>query len=269
MTRAELYDLVWGAPLVQVANQFGISTAALRKLCNDYAVPLPPSGYWTKVAYGKPAGREPLPDRAPRILERFNARLRRFGRAVVNAADVQIEAYTLQPSHHEGAAAEPVPAIEGLDAALSAAPVSSEGTASVDWSSGIQVRVAPASIPRAVAFLSALLTAAKTTGFTISEENGLLLDTEIFAVRLYETRDKQTGRSRPRPSGRLCFEIFDPRLFQWADDNLVARWYDAKGSRIEDKIRVALADTVNAASLIRSARKVYESELDRKISAAE
>jgi hypothetical protein len=268
VTRAELYDLVWSAPSAHVARQFGIPTAALRKLCSDYTVPLPSSGYWTKVAFGKQTPRKPLPDIAPKIVERFNDALRRFGRAALDAADVQIDAYNLNLPDIAVPAAEPMPLIDEIVRALSADTPAGEMVCA-DWPGRLNVQVAPASVPRTLSFISDLLAAAQTAGFSVSLENGMVIDGEIFSLRVYETRKKSRGgKTKPAvamPSGRLCFEIVDPRLFRWADKNLVGRWYDAKSSRIEDKIRVALADAINATSLIRSARNAYESELKRRI----
>lgn len=53
LTRKELYDLVWSKPIMKLAEDFGISDRGLGKICARYRVPVPPRGYWAKVAAGK------------------------------------------------------------------------------------------------------------------------------------------------------------------------------------------------------------------------
>ena len=51
--RAKLYEEVWAEAVTKVARRYGISDVALRKICRKLAVPLPPLGYWAKLAAGK------------------------------------------------------------------------------------------------------------------------------------------------------------------------------------------------------------------------
>src|SRR5215831_12145342 len=53
LTRRELYDLVWAKPTSKVASEFGISDRGLAKLCARHKVPVPPRGYWARLAAGK------------------------------------------------------------------------------------------------------------------------------------------------------------------------------------------------------------------------
>jgi hypothetical protein len=54
LTRRAMYDLVWSKPMTQVAQDFGISDVALKKICVRHRVPSPDRGYWAKKASGKP-----------------------------------------------------------------------------------------------------------------------------------------------------------------------------------------------------------------------
>ena len=49
-----MYDLVWSRPMTKVAEDFGISDVALKKICDKHWVPTPPRGYWAKRDAGKP-----------------------------------------------------------------------------------------------------------------------------------------------------------------------------------------------------------------------
>ena len=61
LSRKELYDLVWCKPVRDVAKDFGMSDVALAKRCRAVRVPIPPRGYWAKVAAGQTPRKTPLP----------------------------------------------------------------------------------------------------------------------------------------------------------------------------------------------------------------
>lgn len=63
MSRQQLYDLVWSAPLRALAKRFEISDVALAKACRRADIPLPGLGYWAKRAANKPVMQPTLPRR--------------------------------------------------------------------------------------------------------------------------------------------------------------------------------------------------------------
>jgi hypothetical protein len=54
LTREQLYDLVWSAPMQRLVKQIGISDVAIAKHCRKLGVPVPERGYWNKLQAGKP-----------------------------------------------------------------------------------------------------------------------------------------------------------------------------------------------------------------------
>ncbi len=60
LTRKELYELVWSEPMTDLAKKYNISDVELRKLCKRKSIPLPPSGYWQKIRFGKKVPKEEL-----------------------------------------------------------------------------------------------------------------------------------------------------------------------------------------------------------------
>lgn len=65
LTRAQLYELVWSAPLSERALQLPLSLPTLKNACTKFEIPVPPRGYWAKLKAGKPTGRAALQPRAP------------------------------------------------------------------------------------------------------------------------------------------------------------------------------------------------------------
>ena len=61
LSRTALYDLVWTKPVSELAKEFGISDVALAKRCRAINIPLPPRGYWARVAAGQKPRRPALP----------------------------------------------------------------------------------------------------------------------------------------------------------------------------------------------------------------
>jgi hypothetical protein len=51
--RQKLFDEVWATPVTKLAKKYGLSDVGLRKICVSLDVPLPPRGYWAKLAAGK------------------------------------------------------------------------------------------------------------------------------------------------------------------------------------------------------------------------
>jgi len=65
VTREELYALVWAQPMTKVCEQFGISSSYMVRVCTLLNVPRPPRGHWQKLAVGKAATAEALPEPLP------------------------------------------------------------------------------------------------------------------------------------------------------------------------------------------------------------
>lgn len=52
ITRRELYELVWSKPVTEVAVEFGVLDASIRKICRKHKVPTPPPGHWARLRAG-------------------------------------------------------------------------------------------------------------------------------------------------------------------------------------------------------------------------
>jgi hypothetical protein len=61
LSRSKLYELVWTKPVTELAKDFGISDVALAKRCRAINIPLPPRGYWARIAAGQKPKRPALP----------------------------------------------------------------------------------------------------------------------------------------------------------------------------------------------------------------
>src|SRR5580700_11221729 len=66
LTREELYAKIWQTPVTRLAQEFAISDVALAKRCKREGIPLPPRGYWAKVAAGQAMEKPALPPKPER-----------------------------------------------------------------------------------------------------------------------------------------------------------------------------------------------------------
>src|SRR5690606_14462010 len=65
ITREELYERVWSAPMIKVVEKFDVSGSYLARVCTALRVPRPERGYWAKLAVGKAPKRPALPEPQP------------------------------------------------------------------------------------------------------------------------------------------------------------------------------------------------------------
>lgn len=61
LSRQELYDLVWSEAVSKIAERYNMSDVGLKKICLKHRIPVPPRGYWQKVAAGKKVQKIALP----------------------------------------------------------------------------------------------------------------------------------------------------------------------------------------------------------------
>ncbi|WP_213779112.1 hypothetical protein [Caballeronia sp. dw_276] len=59
--REKLYEEIWSEPVNKVSRKYDISDVGLRKICISLDVPVPPRGYWEKLAAGKAVEKPSLP----------------------------------------------------------------------------------------------------------------------------------------------------------------------------------------------------------------
>lgn len=59
--REKLYEEVWDYPLAEIAEKYEISEATMRKHLKRLKIPLPPRGYWQRIANGESVQKIDLP----------------------------------------------------------------------------------------------------------------------------------------------------------------------------------------------------------------
>jgi hypothetical protein len=60
LTRSEMHQKVWAAPIKTVAQELGVSASSLANACRKHNIPLPSAGHWTKIEVGHKITPTPL-----------------------------------------------------------------------------------------------------------------------------------------------------------------------------------------------------------------
>lgn len=61
VAREELYKDIWEISLAGVAKKYNVPYSRVFKLCREAEIPIPPSGYWTQLTFGKAIDKPALP----------------------------------------------------------------------------------------------------------------------------------------------------------------------------------------------------------------
>lgn len=72
LTRRQLYDEIWEISVAGVAKKYGIQYAHLMKQVKEANIPIPESGYWTKLTYGKPTTKTELSEPFDEVVSIFD-----------------------------------------------------------------------------------------------------------------------------------------------------------------------------------------------------
>ena len=62
INREQLYKEIWEISVAGVAKKYNANYNDLLKTCKEADIPVPPSGYWMKLEYGKSVEKVPLPE---------------------------------------------------------------------------------------------------------------------------------------------------------------------------------------------------------------
>lgn len=66
INREVLYNEIWEISAAGAARKYNIPYTELLRLCKEAKIPIPPSGYWTKLSFGKPVEKIQLPEHSER-----------------------------------------------------------------------------------------------------------------------------------------------------------------------------------------------------------
>jgi hypothetical protein len=259
MKRKDLYDRVWSKPMIHAGLELGVSGTGLKKICRRHEIPIPPQGWWAKLAAGYKLTRLPLPAATAPSLEQVKIGSRRYlADGSRESVAPRVACSTIVPE------AKPLalPAwIERVEAALRTRKPDDQGLVRLKRKSAPRLSIGAASIDRLIRFLSGFDTAISEQRWTLeSSDEGLRvlvgLEPVAFAIEdrlsrkpheptaaelAEQARRKRLGYSflsdTPWPkydhaaSGEMAFIVQGS-----VNDGLRRKWGDTSRRRLEQAL---------------------------------
>lgn len=271
MTRQDLYDLVWSKPITHIAKELGMSDQGVRKHCLKADIPLPPRGYWAKIAHGKKVPKPKLPTRkfsanadvplSPRA-EQYRTE---SGYDLQKLAEANLELQALCAVPEELPEKRPS-VVKQFRALMRQTAVNSNGFKEVGGSYYPEMLIGKDSVDRVSRILCALHTVAESLSHQLVLEDDKLYwlaDGERLLLKIKEAQGKAPHeptkaelREQERregsswyspnrkvypmwdyfPSGRLSISLSDTVGYRWSDTKVERRCRDTKGRTLESRL---------------------------------
>ncbi|MGB9233485.1 MAG: hypothetical protein WCC04_03665 [Terriglobales bacterium] len=288
--REELYQKVWEKPLLRVAEQYGVSSVALGKVCRKLSIPVPGRGHWAKLAHGQPGATKPeLPklDKVPIIYRSERAQLKQTAHDQNNpdlvAVDQLLSSGALNTSLEHNT--KPNVLIRQTASLLRSRSRKDEhGILLPREPGGLNVRVTEGTLDRALQIMSQVLCVLEKQNLSvdISEQGNItaLIQGQRISFGIEEPiRKVVTQKPRvPNPTDRWDYDevvTFEPSGMlaliihsdNWDSRALRKRWSDAKIQRIEILIPDFVAGLMRVAVILRQKeeeRKRHELEEQKR-----
>jgi hypothetical protein len=269
ISRLDLYNRVWSAPMSKLARELDVSDVGLAKACRRHNIPRPPRGYWAKLAAGKASPKPALPPAKINMVE-FDAARHRI------AATPKVE---IDRASIKAAQAAQGDALAGVAAAtserLTNAKPSADGFVSCGSSRVIACSLSPATMERACRVLDAIERAMSAAGARFAhnqEAKRVEVDVggERLGVSLAENYTRtETVRVDPKYSWmntRTFTYHFTGELRLTIAGDFAGRksWADGKRSRLEEKVESIIAGLAGGALTIARLRTEREEQRKRR-----
>lgn len=258
ISRLELFELIWSKPMIHAGAELGLTGTGLKKICLTHEIPLPPQGWWAKLAAGHKLAKPTLPPATDERLSQIRVRGQQPSRSD-RTSKLQVPCTGFKvPSE------KPVELpvwVEKTETALRARKPDHKGLIHLSRKSWPSTSIDPRSIDRLTLFLIGFDAALRKLEWTLEpSDEGLrvLVDGEPVGFkiedrltrRLHEpTPDELSEQARRRrfqytylsdqpwpkydhaPSGDLAFVVTGT-----VNDGLRRKWGDTKRQRLEQAL---------------------------------
>lgn len=224
--------MVWSEPILSLSKKYNTSALNFRKICTEMNVPVPKSGHWTKVNWGKHVTKEPL-DVAYTGPQAISLSVNQDG--VNNIVPLSPIKKRRQELLNDTKTTLKVPAkltnpnklIIAAQNSLSSRKHTSfrNDLLSTDYGE-VDIKVTPGLMGRSLRIMDTLIKALRSRGHQILFKNGQMyavIEGSELEISLRETtkrfpRPDQRNGSDYKPTGLLCFKMrIISRQKEWMD----------------------------------------------------
>ena len=253
ISRHDLYRRVWDTPMRKLAAEFAISDVGLAKVCRKHDIPVPPVGYWAKVAHGKPITRPALPPHPAQSIS-FDGQSDALARKPTRVPAKEFSVRPWVPVDLDSLA----PFAAATHRALTKAKPTEKGLVTSGSATTMPCAVSPESVARAVRLLDAVERALPSVAarFFHDRANGRVgvqvADEQVSFTLTEDTKRSETLIRHPR------YEYLNRREYTYTstgqlqlriDADFVGRrtWSDGKRQLLENKLAGFVVGLVEAA----------------------
>jgi hypothetical protein len=250
VSREELYNLVWSKPLTTLSKEYAYSDNGLRKICIKHNIPLPKSGYWSKLKFNKKVKKEQLPKGDDTV--KIELYIRKEGQESINHPNSE-RAKIKQEIESNKELSFKVPdrlsnphkyilATQVYHKELKERDRTRDWNKKLDSTNALSVNVSDKIYSRALRFMDTLLKLMEKRGHTvkISSHSTIIVFEQRYHLRLTE-KNKRVKRETNyswdehdlEPTGILSLKI--DRTYP------LKEWSDTKTKPLEDKLADILA----------------------------
>jgi hypothetical protein len=209
LERRQLFEQFWSQPVVQLAKAYGVRPADIKCAALALALPTPPSGHWTRVAFGKGMAIPSLPEFVGATIYRVILRVdsddaeveRRFRSEQARVIAPQ----TMLPDLRTNVA-DCGPLIRRMHARLRERIIDKRGWPMVPAAYGLfALNVSPGHQVRALLAFDRVLRHCEAAGFSVDADETsvapavLTVSGLAFTLRIYDT-SRASARSWHSPS---------------------------------------------------------------------
>jgi hypothetical protein len=283
LTQQELYEKMWSGPAIALAEEFGLSGRGLGKICSRFGIPVPPRGYWAKLAAGKHVVRIPLPTPKSGVSSEILIQPSPEGPAAALPEQVRAEVTAVLENRDQ---------IQVPETLRSPHPIVKRWLEQkrerwkVDQLSGRRSEPPlDETERRKLRILSAIFSEIEKLGHAVKETGGEVyfeiggqrLDYKVsehyrqIQIQLSDEERRRSWnpaiatRTDLQPTGELCFEITT-----WISEPIRKRWRDGKRKKLEEQLGELVAGLIKAAAIekelerIRAEKERQPQELERQ-----
>ena len=157
--REDLYHAVWERPIYEVAKELGVSDIGLGKVCRRINVPTPPRGYWAKRGAGEHIAVPKLSDPSDGIHETVEVHVPGCGPRIEPISEPSATVGKKLKSPHR--------LVKTTERELRGLKGDEYGRIQLSNRQGLDVRVSPAQLDRALLIFDAVIKEIERMGYSV------------------------------------------------------------------------------------------------------
>lgn len=244
-TWQELFDKVWERPLLQIAEDIGVSDVALGKACRKAGIPLPGRGYWAKSDLDRDGLRHAASSSSTSATISFDILKSEFAanpRATSPRRVVVPEKLT-----------SPHPLIVRTSG-LARKKDAYNGRVHLRRTNALDIRVSPKALDRALRIMDTIIksTLAISCTWEVTDDN----ETKLTCDGIPMTVCLRERLSKEQSTGELTFSIED-----YFATPIRRRWGDTNSITLEEKLAHLVAELPAAAKALKQQRDEHDAKM--------